>query len=203
MSVGIRLAVNLLRVKEHTDDTLLERARNGDREAFDDLIRRYADRLYSLVASLVGPGHDAEEVVQETFLRAWKSIGRFKGESQFFTWLYRIGVNESNRRGEQITRRNSRSAFSLDDESGREFAAESEDPDRISHLLQVREGLIEAVAELPVDQRQAIVLRDINGFSTVESAAIMEVGDAAFKSKLHRARLRVRAVVAPLLEVEP
>lgn len=196
------VAVSLPQVREQTDDPLVLRAQEGDRVAFDELVRRHADRLYSLVAGLIGPGHEAEEVVQETFLRAWKSISRFRGQSQFYTWLYRIGVNEANRRGAQITARRSRSAFSIDDESGREIASEDADPSRSAQIAELRRGLAEAVSGLPPDQRQAIVLRDMNGLSTAEASEIMGVGEAAFKSRLHRARLRVRSAVSGLVEGE-
>jgi RNA polymerase sigma-70 factor, ECF subfamily len=74
---------------------LVERARGGDRAAFEELIRRHADRLYAVVLRFVADGGEAEEVTQEAFLRAWRSIGRFEGRSRFFTWLYRIGINEA------------------------------------------------------------------------------------------------------------
>lgn len=199
-SVGDLAAVSLHQVREQTDDPLVLRAQAGDRAAFDELVRRHADRLYGLVAGMIGPGHEAEEVVQETFLRAWKSIGRFKGKSQFYTWLYRIGTNETNRRGAQVTRQRSRTAFSIDEENGRELAADDADPARSAQLSELRQELSRAVADLPADQRQAIVLRDMNGLSTAESAEVMGVGEAAFKSKLHRGRLAVRSAVADLVE---
>jgi RNA polymerase sigma-70 factor (ECF subfamily) len=77
---------------------LVERARSGDRAAFEELVRRYADRLYAVVLRFVADGGEAQEVTQEAFLRAWRSIGRFEGRSRFFTWLYRIGINEAKRR---------------------------------------------------------------------------------------------------------
>lgn len=195
-------AVSLPQVREQTDDPLVIRAQAGDRAAFDELVKRHADRLYGLVAGMLGPGHEAEEVVQETFLRAWKSIDRFKGRSQFYTWLYRIGTNEANRRGAQVSRHRLRTAFSVDEEDGPELAADGHDPVRSAQLSELRLGIARAVADLPADQREAIVLRDMNGLSTRESAAVMELGEAAFKSKLHRARLKVRSAVADLVEGE-
>ena len=200
LPVGSLAAVNLPQVREQTDEPLVLRSQEGDRDAFDELVRRHADRLYSLVAGMIGPGHEAEEVVQETFLRAWKSIGRFRGKSQFYTWLYRIGANEANRRGAQLTSHRSKTAFSVDEETGHELAAVGTDPARSAQLSELRRELSGAVAGLPADQRQAIVLRDMNGLSTAESAEVMGVGEAAFKSKLHRARLRVRSAVADLVD---
>lgn len=84
---------------------LVERARSRDRLAFEELVRRHADRLYAVVLRFLGDPADAEEVTQETFLRAWRGIDRFQGRSQFFTWLYRIGLNEAKRLGIQRSAR--------------------------------------------------------------------------------------------------
>jgi DNA-directed RNA polymerase specialized sigma24 family protein len=80
------------------DSELVSRAQTGDRLAFEELVRRHADRLHAVVTRLVADRHEAEEVTQEAFLRAWRGIATFKGEAHFFTWLYRIGVNEARRR---------------------------------------------------------------------------------------------------------
>ncbi len=83
---------------ESPDDALVARARQGDAGAFEELVRRHADRLHAVVHRPVNDEQEAQEITQETFLRAWRGIGGFKGEAQLFTWLYRIGVNEANRR---------------------------------------------------------------------------------------------------------
>src|SRR5919198_3814823 len=83
------------------DGPLVERAQAGDRAAFEELVRRYADRLYAVVVRLTLDEQEAEEVTQEAFLRAWRSISRFPGSARLFTWLYRIGVNEAKRRAER------------------------------------------------------------------------------------------------------
>src|SRR5919106_4026351 len=80
---------------------LVERSQAGDRQAFEELVRRHADRLYAVVLRFVADVDEAEEVTQETFLRAWRSIDKFERRSQFFTWLYRIGINEAKRRAER------------------------------------------------------------------------------------------------------
>jgi DNA-directed RNA polymerase specialized sigma24 family protein len=79
------------------EQRLVARAREGDRDAFEDLVRMHADRLFAVVLRLWASRHEAEEVTQEAFVRAWRGIGGFDGRSQFFTWLYRIGINEANR----------------------------------------------------------------------------------------------------------
>src|SRR5215211_1762457 len=94
------MAVKLRSMRSTTGEAevvLVDRAQSGDREAFDELVRRHADRLYAVILRFLADPADAEEVTQETFLRAWRGIGGFRGGSQFFTWLYRIGLNEAKR----------------------------------------------------------------------------------------------------------
>jgi RNA polymerase sigma-70 factor, ECF subfamily len=168
---------------------LVRRARAGDRAAFEELVRRHADRLYAVVLRFVADAGEAEEVTQETFLRAWRSIERFEGRSRFFTWLYRIGINEAKRRA---ARRPPATVVSLDDEPIPEAPDWSEAPETRLRQNDLRRLLEDAIRELPVEYRATIILRDVEGLSTQEAAEVMELGEAAFKSRLHRARLAVR-----------
>lgn len=172
-----------------TEEALVERARAGDREAFEQLVRRYADRLYAVVLRFVADGEEAQEVTQEAFLRAWRAIARFEGRSQFFTWLYRIGINEAKRRASQ---RPDQALLSLDDEPIPEAPDWSEAPETRLARADVRRVLDESIRALPIEYRAPIVLRDVEGLTTREAAEIMDLGEAAFKSRLHRARLSVR-----------
>ena len=138
-------------------------------------------------------------MVQETFLRAWRSLGRFEGRSQFFTWLYRIGVNEAKRTYE---RRGSRPASTPLEEAPGQAADEQHTPHARAEAQDLRQALEAAIMELPMDYRMPLVLRDIEGLSTTEAAAVMDLGEAAFKSRLHRARLAVRAAVEALVTEE-
>jgi RNA polymerase sigma-70 factor (ECF subfamily) len=168
---------------------LVRRARAGDRAAFEELVRRHADRLYAVVLRFVADAGEAEEVTQETFLRAWRSIERFEGRSRFFTWLYRIGINEAKRRA---ARRPPATVVSLDDEPIPEAPDWSEAPETRLRQNDLRRLLEDAIRELPIEYRATIILRDVEGLSTQEAAEVMELGEAAFKSRLHRARLAVR-----------
>jgi RNA polymerase sigma-70 factor (ECF subfamily) len=185
--------VTLGAMPERTADAepaLVRRAQAGDRLAFEELVRLHADRLYAVVLRFLGDPADAEEVTQETFLRAWRSIGRFEGRSQFFTWLYRIGLNEAKR---LVTRRPPAGQVrSLDDDPIPEAPDWSEAPEVRAGQAEVQRMLEEAIRELPMEYRATIILRDIEGLSTAEAASAMELGEAAFKSRLHRARLAVR-----------
>jgi RNA polymerase sigma-70 factor, ECF subfamily len=168
---------------------LVDRAKAGDNDAFEELIRRHADRLYAVVLRFVADGDEAQEVTQEAFLRAWRSIGRFQGRSRFFTWLYRIGVNEAKRRA---ARRRSVAVVSLDDELVPDAPDWSQAPETQSEQGDLLRALERAIMSLPVDYRAPIVLRDVEGLPTREAAEVMDLGEAAFKSRLHRARLAVR-----------
>jgi len=189
---GGAVSVRLQRMRPaptESEAALVERARAGDRAAFEELIRRHADRLYAVVLRFVADGGEAEEVTQEAFLRAWRSIGRFQGRSRFFTWLYRIGINEAKRRA---ARRPPASVVSLDDEPIPEAPDWSEAPETRQRQHDLRRVLETAIRDLPVEYRATIILRDVEGLSTQEAAEVMELGEAAFKSRLHRARLAVR-----------
>jgi len=168
---------------------LVERAQGGDRAAFEELVRRHADHLYSVVLRFVADRGAAEEVTQEAFLRAWRSIGRFEGRSRFFTWLYRIGINEAKRRA---ARQPPATVVSLDDEPIPEAPDWSEAPETRLRHNDLRRLLEDTIRALPIEYRTPIILRDVEGLTTQEAAEVMDVGEAAFKSRLHRARLAVR-----------
>lgn len=191
-----------MRAPSATDETMLvERSQAGDRAAFEELVRRYADRLYAVVLRFVADADEAEEVTQEAFLRAWRSIDRFQRRSQFFTWLYRIGINEAKRRAE---RRPAAGTVTSIEESPIEDAPDwSEAPEFRAEQTDLRRMLEEAIRGLPVEYRAPLILRDVEGLSTQEAAEVMQLGEAAFKSRLHRARLAVREAIDDYLEEDP
>jgi RNA polymerase sigma-70 factor (ECF subfamily) len=172
---------------------LIDRAQLGDVAAFEALAGVHADRLYAVVLSFVGDGCEAEDVLQETLLRAWRGIGRFQGRAMVFTWLYRIAVNESNRALERRVRR--RATVPVDEEAVQVPAPQREGPADQAEQQELREALRLAIAKLSPPYRMALVLRDVEGLSTREAAKIAGIGEAAFKSRLHQARLKVRASV--------
>jgi RNA polymerase sigma-70 factor (ECF subfamily) len=178
---------------ELTEAELLARARSGDIAAFERLSGAYADRLFMLLLRLLGDPDEAMDVAQEVMLRAWLGITRFQGRSSYFTWLYRIAVNEANR---ALDRRSRRPAGVSIGTSELELpASPAHDPFRAAESSELRQALREALMQLPPELRTAIVLRDVEGLSTQEAAEIAGIGQAAFKSRLHQARLRVRAAI--------
>ncbi len=173
-----------------SEQALVERAQQGDRPAFEELVRRHADRLYAVVLRFVADGEEAEDVTQEAFLRAWRGIERFRGDARFFTWLYRIGINEAKRRAGR--RRPAELLGSIDDDPLADAPDWSEAPQRRLEEADLRAVLERAIRELPLRYRATVILRDVEGLSTREAAAVMDLSEAAFKSRLHRARLAVR-----------
>ncbi len=176
-----------------TESELVSRARTGDVEAFERLASVHTDHLYTVVLRLVGDRAEAEDVVQETLLRAWRGIGRFQGRSLFFTWLYRIAMNEANRALE--TRSRTGRSVQVDDAAVQLPAPVRQEPANQAEQHELQAALENAIADLAPPYRTALVLRDIEGFSTREATEITGVGEAAFKSRLHQARLKVRAIV--------
>lgn len=181
------------------DADLVRRAQAGDRSAFEQLVRRHADGLHAVVRRLLDDRQEADDVTQEAFLRAWRGIAGFKGDAQFFTWLYRIGVNEARRRAGR--RPAARSVVSLDERPG-EVPDGNPGPAGRAEQAEVRAALERAVRDLDPGQRAPLILRDIEGLSTAQAAAILGLGETAFKSRLHRARMAVRAAVAAHLGEE-
>ena len=171
------------------EQQLLARARAGDVGAFEALAAAYTDRIFSLVARIVGDRADAEDVTQESLLRAWRGIGRFDGRSTFFTWLYRIAVNEANR---ALERRGRLADVPVDDATIQLPAPAGDGPLQTAEQGELRSALERALVTLPASYRTAVILRDLEGLSTREAAGIVGVGEAAFKSRLHEARLKLR-----------
>lgn len=176
-----------------TEASLVARARAGDVSAFERLSGAYADRLFMLLLRLLGDRDEAEDVAQEVMLRAWRGIARFRGRSSYFTWLYRIAVNEANRALERKGRRPPSVSIGADELQLPAPAAD--DPSRQAENSELRRALAQALGQLPPELRTAIVLRDVEGLSTQEAAEIAGISQAAFKSRLHQARLRVRAAI--------
>jgi RNA polymerase sigma-70 factor (ECF subfamily) len=181
-----------------SEEALLERARGGEMAAFEQLVMLYAERLFTTLRNFGLTDAEAQEVAQETFLRAWRSLPGFEGRSRFFTWLYRIGFNEAQRR---LARRPAAGALvsieqhSLEDVPGALEAG----PQAHAEANELRAILRRALGELPIDLRAPVVLRDVEGLSTQQAASVLELGEAAFKSRLHRGRMALRVLLAPVI----
>jgi RNA polymerase sigma-70 factor (ECF subfamily) len=179
------------------DEQLVARATEGDVAAFETLVRRHANRLYGVLLKFTSDSGDAEDALQEAFVRAWRNISKFERRSSFFTWLYRIGLNEAKRRIER--RPPPEIAAATDDDLDR-IRDRRPLPDQHAERRELLDALDVAVKQLEPEYRLPLILRDVEGFSTHEAAAIMGLGEAAFKSRLHRARMSVQGTLESLLD---
>jgi len=168
----------------------VDAARAGDLDAFEVLVHRHQAPVYRVALRMLGTAADAEDVAQETFVQAWRSLARFHGNSAFATWLYRIATNRSL---DVLAKR--RPSEDLDDLQG----DSSLDPAAIYAQRERTAGVLDVVQALPPDQRAPLVLREFEGLSYEEIGAVLGISLAAVKGRIHRARLTLiaRAGEAP------
>lgn len=171
----------------------IERARRGDARAFEDLLAEHADRVYAHVARIVGPGPEAEDVVQDACISAWRSISSFEGTS-FRAWLFRIATN---RAIDVVRARRRRGELPLEPADDEEVAwAEPASPGaELAELAGDREALRvvqEVLDRIPAEQRAAVLLRDVEGFDYAEIARITASELGTVRSRIHRGRIAVR-----------
>ena len=174
------------------DLELAQRCRQGDAEAFEELYRAHAGRLYNLVFRMAGSADDAEDLLQEVFLHAHRKLGSFRGDSSLGTWLYRLAVNQclDVLRGRQA--KMTRVTDSLDEDGADEPAAAAPRvPTAISRI-----DLERAIARLPEGCRAAFVLHDVEGFEHNEVARLLGVSEGTSKSQVHKARMKLRAMLS-------
>jgi RNA polymerase sigma-70 factor, ECF subfamily len=180
---------------------LIRRARSGDQDAFAELVASNSERVYGALRRFGLDQAEADEVTQEVFLRAWRALPRFEQRARFSTWLYRIAFNEAQRR---LSRRGPRPIArgpETDDPIASLPDAPERGPEGRALARELMRALERGLTELPPDWRIAVVLRDIEGLSTDEAAAVVGIGPAAFKSRLHRGRMRLRELVEPYLSL--
>ena len=178
------------------DPAFVGRLRAGDKEACAICVREHSTNVYNLALKITGDPAAAEDVLQETFLSAFRSIARFEAKSQLSTWLYRIAYNAALMR----LRKRQVETVSLDepveDDEGvpqpRDFADWSENPERVVLDAEMRRVMDEAVGTLSETLRSVFVLRDVNGLSTAQTAQVLGLSEEAVKSRLLRARLALR-----------
>ena len=175
---------------------LANQAKQGDHAAFTELVNRYARKVFRLARHITQNDQDAEDVLQETFLKAYSRLDQFQGNSKFYTWLVRIGVNEALMR---LRRRKGSHTVSLDDELEtadgsipRDIASDENTPEESYGREELRESLERAIDGLAESYRAVFLLRDVEGFSTEETAQMLGLSVSAVKSRLLRARIQLR-----------
>ena len=176
------------RVESEKEQELIARAQQGDRAAFAALVRAHQNEVYTLARRLVGDPHLASDVAQETLIRAWKALPRFRGEAQLSTWLHRITVNTAWTLKKRAKRH---AAAPIDEVTELPAPLGPDHPEVAGELLELRGRLRIALDRLPVGLRQVVVLKDVYSWSHAEISDAMDISVTASKVRLHRARTRL------------
>jgi RNA polymerase sigma-70 factor (ECF subfamily) len=183
---------------------LVEKARGGNVRAFTELVTRYERNIFRLALHITQNREDAEDVLQEAFLKAFQHLDQFQGQSKFYTWIVRIAVNEALMK---LRKRKSDRTVSLDEELDtgedtlvREIAVWGEDPEQLYSREELQQILNQAIQSLSAPYRTVFALRDIEELSTEETAAALGLTIAAVKSRLLRARLMLREKLTRLFK---
>jgi len=188
-------------IDDQLDEQLVTRAQQGDKRAFELLVRKYQYKIIQLVGRLVGDA-DAPDVAQETFIKAYRALNGFRGQSAFYTWLYRIGINTAKNYIVARGRRPQGQDIDVGDAEQyghTEHLSDVDTPESVVLSEEIKRKVGEAIAKLPPDLRQAITLRELEGLSYEEIAEIMNCPIGTVRSRIFRAREAIDTVVQPLL----
>jgi RNA polymerase sigma factor RpoE len=189
------------------DQLLVERAQKGEQHAFELLVAKYQRKLARLLSRFIRDQAEVEDVAQEAFIKAYRALPSFRGDSAFYTWLYRIGINTAKnylvaqgRRAPTSTGFDSEEAENFDDG---DQLRDNNTPENLLHSKQIGETVNAAMDALPEELRTAIVLREIEGMSYEEISKIMNCPIGTVRSRIFRAREAVAAKLRPLLDISP
>ena len=190
---------------EATDQQLVVKVQEGDKRAFDLLVLKYQHKVHAIVGRFVRDTDEVADVVQEAFIKAYRALPKFRGESQFYTWLYRIAVNTAKNYLVSRSRRPPGSDVDIDDAeyySGSEYLKDLGTPENQLFRDELESVIVKSIAELPEDLRTAVTLREYEGLSYEEIAEIMECPVGTVRSRIFRARESIDAVVGKLINTE-
>lgn len=185
------------------DEQLVERVQRGDKAAFNLLVKKYQHKVVNLVARYVNNPGDVPDVAQEAFIKAYRALATFRGESAFYTWLYRIAVNTAKNYLTSQGRRPPGSDVEADEAesySGGEALQEVSTPENLALTDEIKRTVFAAIDGLPEDLRTAITLRELEGLSYEEIAEIMDCPVGTVRSRIFRARDAIDKKLQPLIE---
>lgn len=189
--------------EKRADQALVERVQRGDRGAFDLLVRKYQHRILNLITRYVHDPSEAQDVAQEAFIKAYRALGNFRGDSAFYTWLYRIAINTAKNFLVAQGRRPPGSDIDAQDAEQYDVESRLKERDTPEHELlknELESTVFEAIGELPEDLRTAITLREMEGMSYEDIATAMECPIGTVRSRIFRAREAIDERIRPLLD---
>ena len=186
------------------DQQLVERVQHGDKQAFDLLVIKYQRRLARLLSQFIRDAAEVDDVTQETFIKAYRALPSFRGESAFYTWLYRIGINTAKNFLVTQGRRAPTTSIGFDNEDAENFEEGSQlremnTPESELMSKQIAQTVNQTLQELPEELRMAITLREIEGLSYEEIASIMNCPIGTVRSRIFRAREAIAEKLRPML----
>lgn len=191
------------RTSELLDQELVQKVQQGDKSAFDHLVRKYQSKIISLVNRYVKDSNEAQDVAQEAFIKAYRALGNFRGDSAFYTWLYRIAINTAKNYLVSRARRHSESQVDVT-EAEQVYNAPQlkglETPDQDLQNDEIIKAISSVMEKLPEEMRNAIMLREFEGMSYEEIAQAMECPVGTVRSRIFRAREAIDKKLQPLLD---
>ncbi|MCM2678816.1 RNA polymerase sigma factor RpoE [Echinimonas agarilytica] len=189
--------------EQSLDQKLVERVQQGDKRAFDLLVTKYQHKVHSLIARYIKNPNEVQDVAQEAFIKAYRALGSFRGESAFYTWLYRIAVNSAKNYLVSQGRRPPAADVDAQDAEfyeGGEVLHEVASPEREALSDEIRKVVFDTIDGLPEDLRTAITLRELEGMSYEEISGVMDCPVGTVRSRIFRARETIEKRLEPLLQ---
>lgn len=185
------------------DRVLVERVQRGEKEAFDVLVLKYQHRIVKLISRYIRDSSEVLDVAQDSFLKAYRALPNFRGDSAFYTWLYRIAINTA--KNHLVSQARRPPDADVDSVEAEQFDGESDlkdyaTPERLLLRDEIRETVVDAIEQLPRDLKLAITLRELEGLSYEEIAEAMECPIGTVRSRIFRAREAINKRLEPLLE---
>lgn len=185
------------------DQQLVERVQRGDKRAFDLLVLKYQHKILSLVMRFVRDTHEAQDVAQEAFIKAYRALPNFRGESAFYTWLYRIAINTAKNQLASRARRPREVDASVEEVEfydGEHGLKDIDSPERLLLRDEIEATVNQSISQLPEDLRMALTLREFDGLSYEDIAEVMQCPVGTVRSRIFRAREAVDKALQPLLQ---
>lgn len=189
--------------EQNIDQELVERVQKGDKNAFNLLVTKYQNKVANLVSRYVSNNSDVPDIVQEAFIKAYRALPNFRGDSAFYTWLYRIAVNCAKNHSVALGRKPPSNDVDIEDAEfydGGEALRESASPEKVLLTEEIKTVIFKTIEQLPEDLRIAINFREVEGLSYEEIATIMDCPVGTVRSRIFRARDAIDKKISPLLQ---